>query len=383
MRRANRRASAPHHRRARRIHAPAAAATACSLTHRVLPPQHTQHTRAQTARAATRLCLHGLGVARDTLGAAGWAELPGDGALAAPLPETLEGEGLLPGLTRGQFRRLPRVGARGFGPTALRYNVFKVGNFSGDFTMSRAKYAWRIPGAPLVLPRPMAACGGGGARAADAPLPGACDATATRAGRAQGYAPFGGISHELLAALPDRDTLRLGPKWPTCALVGGHAARGAPGAGAAIDAADAVIRVAPPPPRKRNTAAAAAAAAPPPPPELAGRRTTVRVLGPAAADAVSSGGTDRQQEGLHSVHKPAVQLRIITSGSALNATLRWQHANPFADVAVADPDFHQLALDAHGAARLPLFGLPCIPLRIAPQRLFCSSLHVSAWLSGR
>jgi hypothetical protein len=347
--------------------APAAAALASLLTR--CP------TVTQTARGATRLCLHGLGVARDTLGAAGWAAVPPDDAFAAPLAESLEGEGLLPGVTRGQFRRLPRVGARGFGPTALRYNVFKVGNFSGDFVMSRAKYSRRIPGAPLVLPRPMAACGGGGA--SSPPPPRACDATAARAGRAQGYAPFGGVSHELLAALPDRDTLRMGPKWPTCALVGGHAARGAPGAGAAIDAADAVIRVAPPPLRKRRGAAAGGAAPlpSPPPPELAGRRTTVRVLGPAAADAVSSGGTDRRQEGLHSAHKPAVQLRLVTSGGALNATLRWQHANPFADVAVADPDFHQLALDAHGASRAVSHGL----LRCASQHVdMGSSLRVSA-----
>jgi len=148
---------------------------------------------------------------------------------------------------------------------------------------------------------------------------------------------MGAVSHELLAALPDRDTLRLYPRWRTCALVGPHTERGAHAGGRAIDAADAVIRVAPP------------AGA------HAGQRTTVLVLSPAAsAAAVAAGATDRRREGLQRQEmRAAVQLHLVTSPAALNATLRWQRANPRAAVAIADPELHQLALDSHGGKQPP------------------------------
>jgi len=292
--------------------------------------------REELAHAGARLCLRGLGVPRDTLGDAAWAPLPPPAPPDAPLSE--EGDGLLPGVVRGQFRRLPRVGARGLPPGALHYGMWNVDNFTGDFVMTKSKYGRRVPGARLALPRPVRECAAATPEAA-AKLPAVCDAAAARAGRAQGYAPVGEVTHTLLAAVPDRDPLRLFPRFASCALVGPHAARGAPGAGAAIDAAAAVFRVAGPDGRVV-----------PQPEALAGRHTHVLVLGPDASAAAVAGGTLREEEGLHEAQRAApLRLHVVTSAAALNATLRWQQQNPFSNAAVVDADLHQLALDLHGA----------------------------------
>ena len=279
------------------------------------------------------LCLRGVGVPRDVLGEAASSPVP---LHAQPLavsvrdaPET------------GQFRRLPRVGARGYGPSLLHYNVFASG-FDGDFVMSRGKYMRRVPFSRVHVPRPMPGCASPDAQTAAA-LPEPCDREAALAGRpGQGYVEVGTVTQAFLAALPERDTLNNGAQWRTCAVVGGGGG-GDASAGSVIDAADTVIRMGLPPPSARGDQA------------TLGRRTNVRILGPADV-AASASGTERGEEAWQRAGtvgaQPYTILHVLISETALNATLRWQQANPLADVALADGDFMQLALDRH-AGRAP------------------------------
>jgi hypothetical protein len=194
----------------------------------------------------------------------------------------------------------------------------------------------------------MSACSASSAAAAER-LPLACDRAAALVspGHGQGYVSIASINAAFLAQLPDRDVFREGPRWRTCAVVGSETALRAAAApqGPLIDAAAAVIRVGLPP---SDTGPSA----------VLGRRTTVRVLGPAASDALSSGSAlPPSLEPLLSPRagvvgeRRAALLSVALSEAALNATLRFRLAHPGAGIALADPDFLQAALDLHGGSQ--------------------------------
>jgi len=184
-------------------------------------------------------------------------------------------------------------------------------------------------------------------------LPAACDPqAASLAGHGgQGYVSVGRASQELLLRLPDRDLFRMGPRWPQCALVADEAAAlSTPGAAALVDAAGAVLRCGLPSPGAE-----------------AGRRTTVRVLGPADVELLvdrtrpppreAVNALDRARDGQmgSAFNKPGLlrhaTLLVAQSEAALNASLEWQQAHPSADAVLVDPDFAQHVLDAHGGSQ--------------------------------
>ena len=65
------------------------------------------------------LCLQRLQLERDLVGALATASVPPGGGLRQE-EESIDADEL----AKGQFERMPRIGARGFGPSILFHNVF-------------------------------------------------------------------------------------------------------------------------------------------------------------------------------------------------------------------------------------------------------------------
>jgi hypothetical protein len=287
----------------------------------------------ETPLSTNPLCLEGLGVERDAAGPLSYAEVPAGGGLSQEQESRDADE-----LRKGQFERMPRIGARGFGPSVLRHDIF-VDGFSGDFAMSKGKYMRRVPGSHILFPRPMPGCWA--ASAADASrLPPACDRNASLiAGHGQGYVSVGRTTAQLLAQLPDRDVLRAGAPWRTCAL---QVAPPGDGGERLASSADALIRVGLP--------------------LRGGERATVRVLGAAdVARLVREPGAEPLPGATHrALYRTrlgqvgmvrSILLLLAQSEVALNGSLAWQRSNPGAGVAFADADLLQHTLDAHAGTQ--------------------------------
>ena len=218
--------------------------------------------------------------------------------------------------------------------------------------MSKGKLMRRLPNSHILYPRPMPGCQSSSPSDL-ATLPAACDREAAKVlGHGQGYVSIGRVENKLLVRLPDRDVFRMGPRWHTCALVGDEeAAQAVGGAAALIDAAEAVLRVGLPVPGE----------------EVAGRRTTVRVLAPSDVErlidqehplpAEVSRAMERKRDGQmgSAITKPGLvrhtTLLVAQTEAALNGSMRWLKAHPSAGAVVADPDFAQFALDAHAGTQ--------------------------------
>ena len=279
------------------------------------------------------LCLRGLGVERDVLFVADF-----------PVNDTQSyADSVVDVRSEKQFRRVAPAGARGYGPTTLHFNIFSGQDFNGDYTMMRNKLGRRAPFSRVHVPVPLRGCS-----ARDAPggnvdeLPEPCDARAARAGRpGQGYVEIGSVTQALLATLPDRDALNMGDPYRSCAVVG--SAPVAPEmrdrSSSLVDAADVVIRIGTPQAQEAT--------------QQLGRRTNIRVMGP--ADVAEFTAASNEHGTIEPWHKKGtvgaqryILFMIITSETAMNATLRWKANNPMADVAIADADFLQWGLDSHG-----------------------------------